>query len=110
MPSVQEIITPAVAVLGLGLSIYNTMQARRDKRPKLRVNVSFGFLAFGPRLSDQKTFFEVGNGWNQPVTLASLCMPLPGKRSMAYPTTGWRNADAGCPHAWAIDEVLDELG
>lgn len=85
MPSVQEIITPAVAVLGLGLSIYNTMQARRDKRPKLRVNVSFGFLAFGPRLSDQKTFFEVGNGWNQPVTLASLCMPLPGKRSMAFP-------------------------
>jgi hypothetical protein len=47
------------------------------------VNVSFGFLAFGPELSDQKIFFEVGNAWNQPVTLASICIPLPGNRTMA---------------------------
>lgn len=84
MPTIQEIITPAVAVLGLGLSIYNTIQARRDKRPKLRVQVSFGFLTVGPHLSDQKIFFEIGNGWSQSVTLASLCLPLPGNRSMAF--------------------------
>lgn len=84
MPSIQEIITPTVAVLGFGLSIYNTIQARRDKRPKLRVNVAFGFLASGPNLSDQKILFEIGNGWNQPVTLSSLSLPLGGKRSMAF--------------------------
>lgn len=84
MPIVQEIVTSAVAAIGLGLSIYNTIQARRDKRPKLRIHVSFGFLTYGPRLSDQKIFFEVGNAWDQSVTLASMCIPLPAKRSMAF--------------------------
>jgi hypothetical protein len=84
MPTVQEIVTSAVAAIGLGLSIYNTIQARRDKRPKLRIHVSFGFLTYGPRLSDQKIFFEIGNAWDQSVTLASMCIPLPGKRSMAF--------------------------
>ena len=84
MPTIQEIVTSAVAATGLGLSIYNTIQARRDKRPRLRVHVSFGFLTFGPELSDQKIFFEVGNSWNQTITLASMCIPLPGKRSMVF--------------------------
>jgi hypothetical protein len=84
MPSVQEIITSTAAAIGLGLSIYNTIQARRDKRPKLRVHVSFGFLTYGPELSDQKILVEVGNAWDQPVTLASICIPLPGKRSLAF--------------------------
>jgi hypothetical protein len=84
MPTVQEIVTSNVAATGLGLSIYNTIQARRDTRPKLRVNVSFGFLTYGPELSDQKIFFEVGNPWDQSVTLASTCIPLPGKGSMAF--------------------------
>ena len=74
MPSTQEIITSAAAAVGLGLSIYNTIQARRDKRPKLRVQVSFGFLGYGPELSDEKIFFEVGNSWEHPVTLASMCI------------------------------------
>ena len=84
MPTVLEIVTPAVAAIGLGLSIYNTIQARRDKRPKLRIHVSFGFLTYGPELSDQKILFEVGNAWDQPVTVASMCIPLQGKRSMAF--------------------------
>src|ERR1700691_870275 len=84
MPSVQEIVTSAAAAIGLGLSIYNTIQARRDKRPKLRIHVSFGFLSHGPELSDQKILFEVGNARDQSITLASMCIPLSGKRSMAF--------------------------
>jgi hypothetical protein len=84
MPTAQELVTPAVAAIGLGLSIYNTVQARRDRRPKLRIRVSFGFLTDGPELSDQKILFEVGNAWNQSVTLASMCIPLPGKRSLTF--------------------------
>ncbi len=84
MPTIQEIVTPAVAAIGLGLSVYNTIQARRDKRPKLKVHVSFGMLVFGPQTSDQKIIFEVANGWERPVTLASICIPLPNKRTMAF--------------------------
>jgi hypothetical protein len=84
MPSVQEIVTSAAAAIGLGLSIYNTIQARRDKRPKLRIHVSFGFLSHGPELSDQKILFEAGNARDQSITLASMCIPLSGKRSMAF--------------------------
>lgn len=73
-----------VATVGLGLSVYNTIQARRDKRPALQVKVSFGFLVYGPELSDQKIFFEVGNAWNQSITLASLSIPLPDKQTMAF--------------------------
>jgi hypothetical protein len=83
MPTIQEIVTPAVAAIGLGLSIYNTVQARRDKRPLLTVHVSFGVLVFGPELSDQKIMFDVGNGWEGTVTLASMCI-LSGKRTMAF--------------------------
>jgi len=83
MPTIQEIVTSAVAATGLGLSIYNTVQARRDKHPKLRVHVSFGFLTFGPELSDQKIFFEVGNPWNRTITLARMYVPLLDKRSVA---------------------------
>ena len=84
MPSVQEIVTSAAAAIGLGPSIYNTIQARRDKRPKLRIHVSFGFLSHGPELSDQKILFEAGNARDQSITLASMCIPLSGKRSMAF--------------------------
>jgi hypothetical protein len=84
MFKIELILTSAVAVTGLGLSVYNTIEARRDKHPKLRVNVSFGFLAFGRELSDQKVFFEVGNPWNQSITLASLSIPLPNKGSLAF--------------------------
>lgn len=83
MPTLQEIVTPIVAACGLGLSIYNTVQARRDKRPKLQVNVSFGFIPLGPELGDQMIFFEIGNGWSHPITLSSLCIPLSGNRNMA---------------------------
>jgi hypothetical protein len=84
MLRLELIITSAVAVTGLALSVYNTVQARQDKRPKLRVNVSFGFLTFGRELSDQKIIFEVGNPWNQNVTLASLLIPLPNKKSLIF--------------------------
>jgi hypothetical protein len=83
MPTIQEILTPVVASIGLGLSIYNTVQARKDKRPKLRVHIGFGCIGYGSELSDQKVLFDVGNGWNQTITLTSMCIPLPDKRQLA---------------------------
>jgi hypothetical protein len=78
------IVTVVVAALGLVLSIYNTIQARRDKRPRLRVHVSFGFFAFGSQLGDQKIVFNVGNPWHQTITLVRMCIPLTGKGSLAF--------------------------
>jgi hypothetical protein len=80
--SATEIVTATVAVSGLLLSIYNTIQANRDKRPRLRVHLSFGFLTYGPQLSDQKVFIEVGNPWTASITVTSLHIPLPDKKSM----------------------------
>jgi hypothetical protein len=85
MLTIPEIMTAVVAVVGLGLSIYNTVQARRDKRPKLRVHVSFGFLVFGAELGNQRVLIDVGNGWNQTITLAGICIPLPDNRSLVFP-------------------------
>jgi hypothetical protein len=85
VPVINEFLTPVMAVAGLGLSIYNTVQARRDKHPRLKVHVSFGFLVYGPELSDQKIFFEVGNPWTQTVTVSSLVIPLPDRRTIVFP-------------------------
>ena len=84
MPSIQELVTPVVAALGLGLSVFNTIQARRDKRPKLRVRLSFGLIGYGPELSDQQVLIEVANAWDQPITLSSISIPLPDKCTMAF--------------------------
>jgi hypothetical protein len=81
MPTIQEILTPAVAAIGLGLSIYNTVQARRDRRPKLKVHVARG--AFTGQ-ADEQVIVEVGNGWSQPITLTSLCVPLPRKLELKF--------------------------
>lgn len=86
MLTTPEVVTAVVAVIGLVLSVYNTVQARRDKRPKLKVRAYFGFVGLGPAVSDYKIFFDVGNGWNQTITLISICIPFPDKRSMAFPS------------------------
>jgi hypothetical protein len=83
MSSTQELFTLTLATIGAGLTIYNTIWARRDKRPALRIKVCFGCLGLGPKLSDLKVFFEIGNAWNQSITLAGLSIPLPGKRTLA---------------------------
>jgi hypothetical protein len=41
-------------------------------------------VLYGHESSDQKIFFDAGNSWSQPITLVSLCIPLTGKRSMAF--------------------------
>jgi hypothetical protein len=78
------VVTVVVAAFGLILSIYNTIQARRDKRPRLRVHVSFGFFTFGSQLGDQKIIFNVGNPWHQTITLVRMFIPLPSKGSLAF--------------------------
>ena len=41
-------------------------------------------LASRHQLSDQQIFFEVGNPSIQSITLSSMCIPLPDKRTMAF--------------------------
>jgi hypothetical protein len=65
-----------MAALGLSLSVYNTVQARRDKHPRLKVHLAFGFVGFGSELSKCKVLIDVGNAGNQSITLASLCIPV----------------------------------
>ena len=34
--------------------------------------------------ADEQVIVEVGNGWSQPITLTSLCVPLPGKLELKF--------------------------
>jgi hypothetical protein len=82
---IDLLITSLIAGMGLVLSIFNTIQAYRDRHPKLRVRLSFGFLTYDspPRLSDQKFIINADNPSPRNVTLVALSIPLPKKRSLA---------------------------
>jgi hypothetical protein len=46
------------------------------REPALRVNLAFGFLGYGPDLSDQMLLFNVANASERPVQIASVRFPL----------------------------------
>jgi hypothetical protein len=55
---------------------------RRTRR--LRVNLAFGFLTFGPRLSEQMLLFRVGNPLERAVQLTGIRIPV-AKGSIFFP-------------------------
>jgi hypothetical protein len=46
------------------------------REPALRVNLAFGFLGYGPELSDQMLVFTVANASERPVQIAGARFPL----------------------------------
>lgn len=70
------LITAAVAVYGAVLATLNYRQSRADKRRRLAVRLSWGFLTYGPgmgtQLSDQKCLITISNPGHAPATLRSV--------------------------------------
>jgi hypothetical protein len=62
-----------VSVIILISSLFRRTQRRS---PSLQVQVAFGFLTHGPRLSDQMILFTVANPSDRPVKLTSINVPL----------------------------------
>lgn len=73
-----------LGVWGAGLSTYNTLQSWRDKRPRVRVRVSYGVLPTrtAPRIA---VVIGVSNPGQQPVTITEVGIELPDKRHLIMP-------------------------
>ena len=93
--SLLEFITAVVAVYGAGLSTYVFLVERRDKKRRLKVGVSYGFLTFGPSLSDQMIFLEAVNTGSRPVFLDAPYLLLPDNKTIVFPTS---SGDVNFPH------------
>jgi hypothetical protein len=53
--------------------------------PALQANLAFGFLTYGPELSDQMLIFAVGNPSDRPTQLTGLRLPLKNGANMVFP-------------------------
>ena len=65
------LITALVALYGAALSTYTLVSSRHDKRRRVKVELSTGFLVHGPDLSTYMLFIGVSNPGHIPVTLQS---------------------------------------
>lgn len=75
-------VTAAVAVAGLGLSVYNTFKAQRDRRPRLKLDAAYGFLGYGAQLGNEMIILNIGNNGERPVTINSLTFRIPDRRTL----------------------------
>lgn len=55
------------------------------RSPALQVNLAFGFLTYGPELSDQMLLFTVGNPSERPSQLTGIRLPLKNGANMVFP-------------------------
>lgn len=66
------IITAAVAVAALGLSIFNFYLSRHDKRPQLRTKIANGFITQGSDISETMLTLDVANSGEKQVIVSSV--------------------------------------
>jgi len=81
------VTTALVALYGAILSSYNALAARKEKRPQVRVSVSFGVKVCGSPLIGGEAgppllFVEASNPGRRTVTLSSLGLLLAKKRQL----------------------------
>ena len=76
-----DIVIALVALYGAGLSTYTFIVERRDKRPLLNVRLTYGILDYVTRGEIAMLFF-VSNSGSRSVTVTSVCLLLPDKRTM----------------------------
>lgn len=55
------------------------------RSPSLQVNLAFGFLTYGPELSDQMLLFTVGNPSERPTQLTGIRLPMKNGGNMVFP-------------------------
>jgi hypothetical protein len=55
------------------------------REPALRISLAFGFLVYGPELSDQMLLFTVANPTDKPTQLTGIRLPLKNGANMVFP-------------------------
>lgn len=81
-------VTAVLAVYGALLSTYNTYVTRKQNRTEVRVTVKYGFLTFGPNLSDQVLLIEASNPGRRAITLTSVGLVLPTGQQLVITAEG----------------------
>jgi hypothetical protein len=77
-----------ITVIGAWLVSRKSQGHARD----VRVNLAFGMLGLGPKLSDQMLLFTVTNAGDRPIQIARIRIPLSGNRNVCFPRlNGERN-------------------
>ena len=76
------LVSTAVAAL---LSTIAILQSRKRTERRLVTKVSYGFLVFGPKLSEQHLIVSVANDSLHPVTVRSISLRLPGGCTVIIP-------------------------
>lgn len=71
------LITASVAIYGAALSSYVFVVQRLEKAKRVKVKISFGFLAFGSELSSNHLLLEAANNGHRTVTLSGWCIKTP---------------------------------
>ncbi len=72
-----EIIIAITALYGAVLSTYMFIAEHRRKQRQLSLNLSIGFLTYGPELSEPMLFTTVANPGDKPVTINIPRIRLP---------------------------------
>jgi len=57
----------------------------QPRLPALKVSLAFGFLTYGPELSDQMLLFTVGNPSERPAQLTAIRVPINKGGNMVFP-------------------------
>ncbi len=79
-----SITTALVAVYAAILSTYNLYVSRKERKRHVKVELSFAFPFYGPRLGENSLMLTVLNPRNQSVSLAGVGILLPNKRQVVF--------------------------
>ncbi len=81
------VMTAIVALYGAILSTYTVIESKSDKQRNIKIKLYNGFLTLGPelQLSDPMLLIEAINPGNRSVTLNTVGIRLPDKRTVAIP-------------------------
>jgi len=75
----SQIMIAIAAIWGAVLSTYTAIRSFSKEKPKIKVKLSYGFLAYGPDLSPQMLLLEAANVGRWTVTLSSCGLTLPSR-------------------------------
>jgi hypothetical protein len=77
-----------IAIVSAVASVFVWILKRPSSAPpssSLQVNLAFGFLTYGPELSEQMMLFTVANPSDRPVQLTSIRVPMKNGGNMVFP-------------------------
>src|ERR1051326_1405690 len=83
--TVATLATAIASVAAVVLSTYTLYVQRREKRPRIEVEASISFIAFGPNVSDPVVMLTAKNLGQQTATLSIPGFFLPNRMQMSIP-------------------------